>query len=165
MAKGVDSRLEAVERNVARLQPDRPRFGSNDFRRGLATRVLPHLNPLAADGAVFAVSAEDTDVIQVAVQFSKGGGRIDINETVACPWYLASDAAGLTPSSVEPSGGVAAGTDGALIESIANLSGVMISEADGDVDVVLTEAGVATWYLVVILPNGRIAVSDAITFA
>jgi len=41
----------------------------------------------------------------------------------------------------------------------------LISEADGDIDINITEAGVATWYLALVLPNGKLAVSDAITFA
>ena len=41
----------------------------------------------------------------------------------------------------------------------------LVSESDGDIDVNITEAGVATWYLVLVLANGKLAVSDAITFA
>jgi hypothetical protein len=161
----VEERLQQIEQTVERLDPRRPRFSADDFRRAMATKVFPVLTPLATDGVLFSVGAETGNAITVAVQFRKGGNRIDILESVVCPWYLATDAAGLTPSAVAPSAGTAAGTDGALIEWTANLSGMMVSEADGDVDVVLTETGAATWYLVISLPNGRIAVSDAITFA
>lgn len=41
----------------------------------------------------------------------------------------------------------------------------LISEADGDIDVNIVEAGVATWYLVVVTPDGLLNVSGAITFA
>ncbi len=41
----------------------------------------------------------------------------------------------------------------------------LISEADGDIDINITESGAATWYLAVVLPNGSLNVSDAITFA
>jgi hypothetical protein len=41
----------------------------------------------------------------------------------------------------------------------------LVSEADGDIDVNLIEAGAGTWYLVVVLPNGLLSVSGAITFA
>jgi hypothetical protein len=41
----------------------------------------------------------------------------------------------------------------------------LTSEADGDIDIDIVEAGVATWYLVVVLPNGLLSVSGAITFA
>ena len=161
----IEDRLEQLERDLERLDPRRPLFSADDFRRAMGTRILPTLNPLATDGVLFTVGTEAADAITVTVQFLKGKGRIDITESVACLWYLATDSAGLTLASVAPSGGVAAGTDGALTAWTANLAGLMISEADGDVDVVLTEAGVATWFLVVGLPDGRLAVSSAITFA
>jgi hypothetical protein len=41
----------------------------------------------------------------------------------------------------------------------------LVSEADGDIDINIIEAGVATWYLAVELPNGLLSVSPAITFA
>jgi len=42
---------------------------------------------------------------------------------------------------------------------------MLTSESDGDIDLVVTEAGAATWYLVLVLPNGKRIVSGAITFA
>lgn len=41
----------------------------------------------------------------------------------------------------------------------------LVSEADGDIDINISEAGVATWYLILQLPNGKLAASGAITFA
>jgi len=41
----------------------------------------------------------------------------------------------------------------------------LVSEADGDIDINVNEAGVATWYLVLVLPNGKLVASGAITFA
>lgn len=40
----------------------------------------------------------------------------------------------------------------------------MISEADGDIDISIAETGAKTMYLVVVDPNGRLHVSNAITF-
>ena len=42
---------------------------------------------------------------------------------------------------------------------------MVVSEADGDIDVNLIEAGAGTWYLVLVLPGGTLTVSGAITFA
>ena len=80
-------------------------------------------------------------------------------------FYLASDAAGDAPHGTAPSAGIAIGTDGAMIEWTTNLSGLLISESDGDIDITLSEAGVATWYLVIVTADGRLWVSGAITFA
>lgn len=41
----------------------------------------------------------------------------------------------------------------------------LISEVDGDIDINIGEDGVDTWYLVLVMPNGRLVVSGAITFA
>jgi len=114
-------------------------------------------------GATLVVGAEVPNTITVAGQFTDANGD-DLTSIGAAVWYLASDATGLTPSGTAPDGGTAAGTDGALIEWTANLSGVVVSEADGDFDIALTESGAATWYLVIVLPDGTLSVSAAITF-
>jgi hypothetical protein len=118
----------------------------------------------AAAAVEYSVGTEAANVINVALQFQDANG-IDVAVPVGCKFYLADDSAGLTPSATAPDGGIAIGTDGALIEWAANLSGIVVSEADGDVDIDITESGVATWYLVVVLPNGKLDVSAAITFA
>ncbi len=112
----------------------------------------------------FTIGTEATNAITVNVQVKDGNGG-DIGERKALRWYLADDATGDAPAAAAPDGGIAAGTDGALLEYVANLSGTFITESDGDCDIVITESGTDTWYLVVILPNGSLAVSDAITFA
>ena len=42
---------------------------------------------------------------------------------------------------------------------------LLVSEADGDIDINITESGTDTFYLVLVMPNGKLIVSDAITFA
>lgn len=114
---------------------------------------------------VMTVGAEAADVINVAIQLNDQEGKA-LSEVSALDFYLADDAAGLTPSTSAPAGGIAIGTDGALIETVANLSGTMISEADGDIDINFTNATTTpTFYLVVRLPQGGLAISGAITFA
>jgi hypothetical protein len=41
----------------------------------------------------------------------------------------------------------------------------LVSESDGDIDINITESGVATWYLILVMPNGSLVASNAITFA
>lgn len=113
--------------------------------------------------ATFVVGAEAANVINVAIQLNDYKGE-PISWVAALPWYLSSDAAGQTIPSA-PSGGIAIGTDGTLIEWAANLSGLVISEADGDIDVDITDTGTPTFYLHLVLPDGRLASSGAITFA
>ena len=58
----------------------------------------------------------------------------ELAERVGLQWYLSSDANG-DAISAAPSGGIAIGTDGLLIEHTNNIAGKIISEADGDIDV------------------------------
>ena len=113
---------------------------------------------------VYTIGTEATNAINVAIQLvdRKNGG--EISERVALQWYLSSDANGDAVDTA-PSGGIAIGTDGLLIEHTANLSGTVISEADGDIDVTLTESTAKSFYLVIVAPDGKLYPSAAITFA
>lgn len=112
--------------------------------------------------ASYVVDAPSSGSVTVHVQLETFHG-LPVASAQAVTWYLATDSAGLTPATVAPNGGTAAGTDGALIESITDLSGIMVSEADGDVDVVVTESVSATTFYLVISIGGRLYVSSAIT--
>lgn len=101
--------------------------------------------------------------INVAVQFTDPDGTA-ITSAVSVPFYLAGDAAGQTIGTA-PSGGIAIGTDGLMIEWTANVAGMLTSEADGDVDINMIEAGALTNYLVLVMPDGSLVISDAITHA
>lgn len=112
----------------------------------------------------WAVGVEATNVINVTGQAKDEAGN-DMAEIVAFPWYFSSDAAGADPLTTAHDGGSAIGTDGALIESVANLSGLAITEADGDIDISITDAGAFTAYLVGVMPDGTLSVSAVITHA
>lgn len=113
----------------------------------------------------FTIGAEAADVINVAVQLSDFKSK-NLGEFGYVWAYLSDDSGGDGVSATAPSGGVAIGTDGSIIvEPTASLVFLLQSEADGDIDLDITEVGVDTWYLVLVLPDGRKAVSGAITFA
>ena len=118
----------------------------------------------APASATFSIGAEAANAITVSVQLLDAAGN-ELTESAAVVWYWANDAAGMTPTTVAHDGGTAAGTDGALIEWADNLSGLAISEADGDIDIVATDAGAFTTYLVLVMPNGKLMISDAVTHA
>lgn len=110
------------------------------------------------------VGAEAANVINVAGQALDEAGN-EMTEVCAFSWYFSSDAAGADPLTVAHDGGSAIGTDGALIEQAANLSGIAITEADGDIDIDITDAGAFTAYLVGVMPDGTLSVSAVITHA
>ena len=113
---------------------------------------------------VFTVGAEAANVITVSVQLVDRNNGNELRERVALAWYLSADAGG-DAIGTAPSVGTAAGTDGMLIEWTANVSGLVVSEADGDIDIAMTEAGALTNYLVLVMPDGKLYVSPAITHA
>ena len=113
---------------------------------------------------VFTIGTENTNAINVAIQLVNRDNGNELAERVALQWYLAADANGDTIASA-PSGGIAIGTDGLLIEHTNNIAGTVISEVDGDIDVTLTESTAKSFYLILIAPDGKLYSSGAITFA
>lgn len=112
----------------------------------------------------FVIGAEGSNKILVSMQLKDGDG-VDLAVRGSVFFYLSSDAAGDAIIGTAPSGGIAVKTDGLAIPLVAGKALQLISEADGDVDVELTEAGVYTCYANVVLPNGLLMTSGAITFA
>lgn len=112
----------------------------------------------------FTVGAEAANVINVAIQL-QGADDVDIDGKAAVQMYLSSDSAGVT---IEGSGpdSWAIGTDGIFIANGGDslISGLLVSEADGDIDMNLTHAGADTFYMNVITPDGAVHTSGAITF-
>lgn len=115
--------------------------------------------------ANFTVGTESTNAINVAVQLMDRENGNEVAERIGMAWYLSADANGDAIAGAAPTGGIAIGTDGLLLEWTANLSGWVVSEADGDIDVTLTDTGTPTFYLVLVAPDGKLYVSGAITFA
>lgn len=114
--------------------------------------------------ATITVGTESTDVINVAIQLKDADGT-EKAERTAVYAYLSDDANGDSIAATAPDGNVVIGTDGLLIPVVADKAFLLVSESDGDIDLDITESAGDTWYLVVVLPNGSLTVSDAITFA
>ena len=113
---------------------------------------------------VFTIGAENTNAINVAIQLTDRLNGGDLTERAAIQWYLSADTNG-DAIATAPSGGIAIGADGLLIEHSNNLAGVAISESDGDIDVTITESTAKSFYLILIMPDGKLYSSGAITFA
>ena len=116
----------------------------------------------------FTVGSEAGEAITVSCQFKDAAGA-DMTSARCLRAYLSADSAGQTASSASGLT-VTSGTDGLTQVSVdANTINMLwlTSEADGDVDVVITDAsgGTTTNYLNVVTPDGKIHTSGAITFA
>ena len=116
-------------------------------------------------GVTFTIGSEAANVINVGLQLEDANGN-DLAVAGNVRAFLSDNSTGLDVTTTAPDGGIADGTDGNITGSItANIHLLLQSEADGDIDIDITETGVDTWYLVVVLPNGKQVVSSAITFA
>jgi len=136
------------------------RQGENTLRQDVAS--IADLVDIVG-GATIAVGADAGTTVAVTIQLEKGNGD-DIDFAAHIPFYVSSDAAGQALATATD-GGVAIGTDGLMIEWTADVAGLLISEVDGDIDLVFTDSGSGTWYLNLCLPGGTIVTSAAITFA
>lgn len=122
-----------------------------------------HQYPGLCNDVGFTVGTENTNAINVAVQFKHNGS--DVGQRVVCLYWLSSDATGDTLAS-DP-GTTAAGTDGfLLVEHTDDLVGLAVSEADGDLDITITHSSTSGFYLnIVPLSSGIIFTSPIVQFA
>jgi len=111
------------------------------------------------------ITAEDSNARTAKLQLLKRNGQ-EMERKSAVMAYLASDEDGNVIESSSGTLSVAAGTDGLLIELATDNCFMLVSEDDGDMDVTITQtSGADTHYLCVVLPDGQVFVSEAITFA
>jgi hypothetical protein len=119
---------------------------------------------LDALGVTITVAAEDTNVVNVAIQVI-GGDDQDVDANVhLLVWLTDTEGAAVVPGTA-PSGGTAVGATGVvLVELTADVLFLAVTDANGNLELDVTEAGAATWYLNVGLPGGGVVVSDVLTF-
>lgn len=118
----------------------------------------------AVAGATITVGAENTNVRAITVQLTDAAGN-DIATRQAVQIAVLADANGDAFATTGGSTGIAIGTDGALLAIVAKKLFAAISEADGDIDLTWTDTGTEAAYLAVILPNGKMVISAAMTNA
>lgn len=121
-------------------------------------------NAGAIGGASFTIGTEAANVINVAIQLTDGAGS-NLAKRGFVQVYLSNDANGDSIATTGTPAGLAIGTDGLFQQLTANKAGFCTSEADGSIDLNITNTGAGTQYLVVVLPSGKLVVSSAITFA
>ena len=115
-----------------------------------------------AYSATFTIADQSGETRLVTIQFKDwAGNNLTVPVSVLC--YTASDATGLTPTALEDEELLEAAY-GKLQTIVTKTLYQLISTAAGKADVTVTENGTDTYYLVLVLPNGKLVVSDALTF-
>ncbi len=117
-------------------------------------------------GVTWVIGAEAGDVINVGIQLNDIDG-IALAEVAVVEAFLSDAVTGIGISAAAPDVDAVIGTDGAfIVVHTTDLAWLVQSEADGDIDIDINDTtGTPTWYMVVILFDGTLAVSPAITFA
>ncbi len=118
----------------------------------------------AVADASITVGAEATNVRAITIQLKDAQGR-DLAIRSAVHIAVLADANGDALATTGGSTGIQIGTDGALLPIVAKKLFLAISEADGDIDLTWTDTGTEAAYLAVILPNGKMKISAAMTNA
>lgn len=130
---------------------------------GKLQNVSNPFNVGVANNADFTIGTEAANAITVNIQLKDG--LKDVAQRVALTAYLSADANGDSITSLATPT-FAAGTDGVVATLVAGKVIFLVSEADGDIDLVITyTTGAGTVYLVLVMPDGSLKVSSAITFA
>lgn len=142
---------------------------------GVVQLMAPSLEEYLLAGQVLAnvtysIGVEGSNAIIVSCQAVDANGN-DFAKVVRFPMWLVTTAAGdvLEPHSATLT--IASGTDGVVeLTAAANALGHsafnVVTEADGDIDVSITQtSGADTFYLVSQLPSGKMVISSVITFA
>jgi hypothetical protein len=115
--------------------------------------------------ASFTIGTEAANIINVAVQL-KDADAVNLAAIKSLKIYLSDNTTGNNFIATAPSGTVVIGTNGALYDVGGNKKVFqVITNSSAQFDINITEVGVKTLYLVLVLPNGALKISSAITFA
>ena len=114
--------------------------------------------------AEITVGAEDTNARAITIQLKDVNGK-DITHRQVINAYVFADANGDAFAATGGSTGIAIGTDGALLAVVAKKAFILVSEADGGIDLTWTDTGTEAAYLALEMPSGRLVFSAALTNA
>ena len=127
---------------------------------------VPHGASAVANDVGFSLSAEGVpgaNQMTATIQLKINGS--DVDHRTVCAYWLSSDANGDTLAG-DP-GTTAIGTDGTiLVEATDDIVGFVVSEADGDIDFVVSHSSTSGFYInLAPLGSGRVFTSPILQFA
>ena len=115
-------------------------------------------------GATFTIGTEASNAINVVIQLTDFTGA-DLATRASIYAYLSDDAEGDDLTGTVVTTETAIGTDGVLDIVTTKKSYMLTSESDGDIDIDITQTAAQNYYLVLVMPNGSLAVSGIIAHA
>ena len=115
----------------------------------------------AYDATITLVSS---DPAVVTIQLKDFAGN-DLKEAASVMAWVSSTATGIDPSALSSEIALTGSGDGAVLIHLTHYLYQLISEADGDIAVTITDTGTTAQYLTLLMPNGRLVVSEHLVFA
>lgn len=117
------------------------------------------------DMASFTIGVEAADTINVAVQLKDARGN-NVGRRVHGRAYLSDASSGAGITGTATTSALAVGTNGNLLDiPVTGKSFDFVTDASGRIDIDIIQTAALTYHLVILAPDGKIIVSDAITFA
>jgi hypothetical protein len=114
----------------------------------------------------FSIAAEDSNAIITTITVKSAVTGKSMGRAVGLPFYISSDSAGQTleaGTDLTPT----ADTNGLIIVDggDSKVAGYIVTETTGLMGFKIADAGADTYYINLIMPDGRIETSGAITLA
>ena len=114
--------------------------------------------------ATITVGTESGQTFTPTIQLKDYAGN-DLDVAASIIAYMASDSTGLIPdATITGEVALTSSGDGAVIVLLTHCAYLLVSEAYGDIDLTITDTGTGALYLVLVMPNGKLVVSGAMTF-
>lgn len=116
-----------------------------------------------AYAATITVPSISSDTFAVTIQLKDyAGNDLEVPAAILC--YVSSTVAGIDPVALSSEITTTSGGDGAVLPVLATYTWQLISETDGDIAIDVTTTGAHDYYLVLVLPNGKLVVSGKLAF-
>ena len=112
--------------------------------------------------AEFTIADQSDETRLVTIQFKDFEGK-NLDVPFSGIIYLSTDSAGLTFNALTDAELLEA-TYGKLQVLVTKLMYQLVTNAAGKIDVTVTENDTTSHYLVLVMPNGKLVVSDELTF-
>lgn len=112
--------------------------------------------------ATFTLVSSDPAVVTIQLKDYAGN---DLTVPASVMAWISSTATGIDPSGVSSELALTGSGDGAVLIHLTHYLYQLISEADGDIAVTITDTGTTAQYLTLLMPNGKLVVSQHLVFA
>ncbi len=104
-----------------------------------------------------------SDTYPVTIQLKDFAGN-NLTVPAGIMAYYSSVATGLDPTNVTTDLSITSGGAGAVLVFLSNYLYLLVSEVDGTIAVDSEDSGTDDQYLVLVMPDGKLIVSDVLTY-